>query len=177
MSSIYISGENYVLTTTPAITCRLTYEKQRKGNTAYYRFKVEVMPNNSTAFAYNLKLDITLNGKKILSGGALKDIQPGKWSASYTRYFPHQTGWYQVENVGNAETLPCSVKFYSTQTNGSASASRVVTVPAADNHVSNLSVKVGGAWKNAAAVYIKVGSAWKQASAVFVKINGNWRNA
>ena len=70
MSSIYIS-DNYVLTTNPAVTCTLTYETKRENNTVFYRFKVEIQPNNTTAFAYNLKLDITLNGHKILSGGAL----------------------------------------------------------------------------------------------------------
>ena len=175
MSSIYIS-DNYVLTTNPAVTCTLTYETKRENNTVFYRFKVEIQPNNTTAFAYNLKLDITLNGHKILSGGALKDIQPSKWSASFSRYFPHQTGWYQVNNIGNAETLPCAVKFYSTQTSGSASANRVVAVPVLENDVQSTKVKINGVWKNAANVFVKVSGIWKQAEKVYVKNNGIWRS-
>lgn len=174
MSSIYIS-DNYVLTTNPAITCTLTYETKRENNTVFYRFKVEIQPNNTTAFAYNLKLDITLNGSKILSGGALKDIQPSKWSSAYSRYFPHQTGWYQVSNSGSAETLPCAVKFYSTQTSGSAYANRVVVVPAAESGFQNTKVKVNGVWKNAVNVFVKVEGIWKQAEKVYVKNSGAWR--
>ena len=175
MSSIYIS-DNYVLTTNPAVTCTLTYETKRENNTVFYRFKVEIQPNNTTAFAYNLKLDITLNGHKILSGGALKDIQPSKWNTSFSRYFPHQTGWYQVNNIGNAETLPCAVKFYSTQTSGSASANRVVAVPVLENDVQSTKVKINGVWKNAANVFVKVSGIWKQAEKVYVKNNGIWRS-
>ena len=175
MSSIYIS-DNYVLTTNPAVTCTLTYETKRENNTVFYRFKVEIQPNNTTAFAYNLKLDITLNGHKILSGGALKDIQPSKWSTSFSRYFPHRTGWYQVNNIGNAEILPCAVKFYSTQTSGSASANRVVAVPVLENDVQSTKVKINGVWKNAANVFVKVSGIWKQAEKVYVKNNGIWRS-
>ena len=174
MRSIYIS-DNYVLTTNPAITCTLTYETKRENNTVFYRFKVEIQPNNTTAFAYNLKLDITLNGSKILSGGALKDIQPSKWSSAYSRYFPYQTGWYQVSNSGSAETLPCAVKFYSTQTSGSAYANRVVVVPAAESGFQNTKVKVNGVWKNAVNVFVKVEGIWKQAEKVYVKNSGVWR--
>lgn len=175
MSSIYIS-DNYVLTTNPAVTCTLTYETKRENNTVFYRFKVEIQPNNTTAFAYNLKLDITLNGHKILSGGALKDIQPSKWSTSFSRYFPHQTGWYQVNNIGNAETLPCAVKFYSTQTSGSSSANRVVAVPVLENDVQSTKVKINGVWKNDANIFVKVNGIWKQAEKVYVKNNGIWRS-
>ena len=171
MSSIYI------LSTTPAITCILSYETKRENNAVFYRFKVEIQPNHNTAFAYNLKLDITLNNKKILSGGALKDIQPGKWTVPFSKYFPHQTGWYRVESVGNAGTLPCAVKFYSTQTSGSASANRVVAVPAAENSVRNTKVKINGTWKNAENVFIKIAGVWKQTEKVYVKNNGVWRES
>lgn len=174
MSSVYIL-DNYVLTTNPAITCTLNYETKRENNTVFYRFKVEIQPNTSTAFAYNLKFDITLNNKKVLSGGTLKDIQPSKWNTSFSRYFPHQTGWYQVENVGNVSTLPCTVKFYSTQTSGSASANRVVAVPVFENDFQNTKVKINGAWKNTSNVYIKVNGIWKQAEKIYVKVNGVWR--
>lgn len=174
MSSIYIS-DNYILSTTPAITCILSYETKRENNAVFYRFKVEIQPNNRIPFAYNLKLDITLNGKKILSGGDLKDIQPGKWTIPFSKYFPHQTGWYRVENVGNAGALPCAVKFYSTQTPGTASASRVVAIPVLENGLINTKVKVNGAWKNAENVFIKITGVWKQAEKFYVKNNGVWR--
>lgn len=174
MSSIYIS-DNYVLSTNPAITCTLSYETKRENNNAYYRFKIAIQPNNAV-FAYNLKLDITLNGKKILSGGTLKNTSPSRWTAPIVLYFPHKTGWYQVSDVGNAETLSCAVKFYSTQTAGTAtSTGRVVHVPKAENSLENIKVKVDGTWKNVVNVFMKVNGTWKTAEKAYIKINGVWR--
>ena len=66
--SSYISTI-YRLSTEPAVTCNLSYEVKREGDSVYYRFKVRVgnLYPNTLAFPYNLKADITLNNKKILS--------------------------------------------------------------------------------------------------------------
>ena len=169
----------YRLSTEPAVTCNLSYEVKREGDRVYYRFKVQVgtLYPNTLTFPYNLKADITLNGKKFLSGGTLKDIQPSKWTVPFTIYFPHKTGWYRVDNVGNVSNLPCTVRLYSTQTFGTAASTGAVAVPVKENDVRNIKVKINGVWKNISNVYVKVNGIWKQAEKMYAKINGIWRGS
>ena len=177
--SSYISSI-YQLSTNPKLTCNLSYEVKREGNFVYYRFKVQVgiLYPNTLTFPYDLKVDITLNSKKILSGGALKNIQPSKWTVPFTVYFPHQTGWYQVDDFGDVSALPCTIRFYSTQTTGSAMSTGAISVPPYEKNVSqNIKVKINGVWKNASNVYVKVNGIWKQAENIYVKINGVWRGS
>lgn len=176
--SSYISSI-YQLSTNPKLTCTLSYEMKRDGSSVYYRFKAQVgtLYPNTLTFPYDLKVDITLNGKKILSCGAVKNSYPSKWTVPFIVYFPHQTGWYEVSNIGNSETLPCTVKFYSTQTSGTAMSTGAISVPVSEKDLQNIKVKVNGVWKNTSNIYVKVNGIWKQAEKVYVKINGIWRGS
>ncbi len=177
--SSYISSI-YQLSTNPKLTCNLSYEVKRDGSSVYYRFKVQVgtLYPNTLTFPYDLKVDITLNGKKILSGGTLKDSYPSKWTEPFTMYFPHKTGWYEVSDIGNSETLPCTVRFYSTQTSGTAMSTGAISAPPYEKNVSqSIKVKVNGVWKNASNVYVKINGIWKQAEKIYVKVNGVWRGS
>ena len=169
----------YKLSTEPVVTCNLSYEVKREGDSVYYRFKVHVgnLYPNTLAFPYNLKADITLNDKKILSDGTVKQTYPSKWTVPFTVWFPSKTGWYRVDDVGEVSVLPCTVRFYSTQTTGSATSTGAVSVPAAENDLQNIKAKVNGIWKNVSNTYIKVNGIWKQAENIYVKVNGVWRGS
>lgn len=41
----------------------------------------------------------------------------------------------------------------------------------------NMSVNIGGSWKNSEAVYVNIGGVWRQAEAVYVNINDVWKES
>lgn len=174
--SVYINGQ-YQMSTTPKVSYNLSYEAKRSRNKLLYRFCVEVLPvTDSSYFAYNLKADISVNGKNLLSGGMIKNTSPSQWSSSIVAYFPHKTGYYEVDYVSGKTELPCTVKVYSTQTKGSASSDgRMVIVPESESSISNVKIKVGGLWKTAKKVYIKASGQWKEAKKVYIKVGGVWK--
>lgn len=177
MSGVYIS-ENYKMTTNPEIHNILTYDAKREGNKLLYRFKVVTEPiTDHLFFAYNLKMNITLNGKKLLTAGTIKDSTPSQWKDSIVTYFPHRTGWYEIDYVPGRTELPYTCEFYSTQTKGSASLEgRMVIVPTAvDSDIPNMKVKVNDSWNDTKKVYVKVSGVWKEAKKVYIKVNGIWK--
>ncbi len=176
MSAIYVT-DSYKMNTAPEIVNNLTYETKRVGTSVYYRFKIVTEPSK-IAFGYDLRLDITLNNKKILLGGKIKNSTLSRWSNSIVNYFPNPNGWYEVKNITDKISLPCDVKFYSTQTSGiSESYGRIVYVLKyiKKDTVTKVSVKVGGNWKPVKSVYIKVGSNWKPTKSVYIKTGSNWK--
>lgn len=175
MSMIYTV---YKMTTNPVVTHNLYYEAKREGTTVYYRFKITTEPiTGSSFFAYDLKMDITINGNKLLSGGTIKNSSPSQWSNSIVTYFPHSTGWYSVSGISTQTELPCICRFYSTQTSGSASSGdRTVFVPVvADSDIPNVKIKINGSWNAAKNIYVKASGVWKEAKKMYIKVNGVWK--
>lgn len=119
----------YTMSTDPAIKHTVTYESKRSGSVVYYRFKVVTGAiTGYSYFGYNLKCDIALNGKTVLSGGTIKNASPSQWS-EITTYFPSSTGWYSASGI-TASTFSVSCKFYSSQTSGTVSSgTRTVAIP------------------------------------------------
>lgn len=122
----------YTLPTTPSIKFTVSTETKRSGSTVYYRFKISTAPiTGASYFGYNLKCTVTLAGKTIANGVAIKDASPSQWSSPLVKYLPSSTGWYSVTGVTSAHTVSASIKFYSTQISASIlSGNRTLAVPA-----------------------------------------------
>jgi hypothetical protein len=122
----------YTMPTSPAIRFTVSAETKRSGSTVYYRFKISTAPiSGGSYFGYNLKCTVTLAGKTIANGVAIKDASPSQWSSPLVKYLPSSTGWYSVTGVTSAHTVSASIKFYSSQISASVSSgSRTLAVPA-----------------------------------------------
>lgn len=167
---------SYVIPTNPAVTVSIEYESKRQGDKVYFRFKAALAPMTDKSFAYNIKLDITLNTTALLRGGTVKNPEPTKWNEPISVYFPSKTGWY-VKNTSNEGAVPCTCRFYSTQTSGSESTSgKTVFVPLLEGtSTERIYFKVKDVWKQAEKIYVRVKDVWKQAEKIYVKVNGIWK--
>lgn len=122
----------YTMPTTPAIKFTVTAESKRSGTTVYYRIKISTAPiTGASYFGYNLKCNLSIGGYKFANGSDLKDASPSQWSSARVKYLPSSTGWYSVPGITSAETVPASIKFYSSQVSESiSSGNRTLAVPA-----------------------------------------------
>lgn len=175
MSGIDIS-DGYMMTTNPSVVHELSYEYKRVGNHVYYRFKIITEPMTENFFAFDLLMDLTLNSKKVVSGGMIKNTAPSKWESAVITYFPSKTGWYEVKNVTAQKALPCECLFYSSQTAGSASSfDGMVYVPPSESKESKIYLKINHTWKTSKKFHVKVNGAWKKAKKIWIKVNGIWK--
>lgn len=168
-----IIGFFHDTSTVPSISVRFEYEYKTENGKIYYRIAaiIGTLPER-TYFPYNLKVDISVWGKKVVTGGVLKQASPKYWNEEIVTYFPARTGWFELDSAVMPYIFESRV--YSTQTSGTADGNGMIYFPSGSSQ-DHVKIKINNTWYSASKVYIKTGGVWKQSKKIYIKIGGMWK--